>query len=125
MATVTVVDAGSWASGVNLTGTTCTGGDVVSIDAAPRLHLLILNSHSGSVAFNLVVDGNEFPLQQTESRVITVPAAVGSVMGKVVIPLDSVLFANSSRQVALASGDPNLALLTYYAFTWRPSERVA
>lgn len=123
---ITLTSISDFARGGNLTGTTGdqANGMVITDAPIPRVGLIVSSTHSSTVIFTIRVVASvstfEFGPFFYPQGSYTVPAAVGSVEGKLALMLDHPAFLDAS-DININSSDSNLNLCTFYAYTWMPT----
>lgn len=88
----------------------------------PRLHLIVSNAHSSSIDFTVDVASQSATYNESVLKTHTVPAIAGSIEGKYAVVLDSGTMVNADGTVYVSGSDANFNLLTFYAYTWTPTQ---
>lgn len=118
---VTVVP--SHARGANLTPTVGdpTNEHSLYTGSGKKTILIVANYHVASVTFQIQMPASKFTLFETFTKTITVPAAVGSVAGKVAVVFDVPPITQADGNVYIDSADANFTNARLYAYTWQSS----
>ncbi|NIU03765.1 MAG: hypothetical protein GWN29_04925 [Gammaproteobacteria bacterium] len=123
---ITLTSIADFASGGNLTGTTGdqANGMVITNAPIPRVGLIVSSTHSSTVIFTIRVAASIATFKRGPffypNGSYTVPAAVGSVEGKLALILDHPAWLDAG-DININSSDSNLNLCTFYAYTWTPT----
>jgi hypothetical protein len=82
----------------------------------------VSNAHSSSIDFTVDIASQAATYNAAVTKTHTVPAIAGAIEGKYAVVLDASTMVQSDGTVHVTGDDANLNLLTFYAYTWTPTQ---